>query len=173
MAQLVSVPPCHGGGCGFESRLDRHLCRCSSMVEHDLAMVDTGVRFPSSAPLEYSGPIIRSFFLFLLFSRFFFPVLQDPPFLSSLPSFPAGHPDLYPSGFRIQRLVFHSSFPSELSVDPFCTLTSLSHSTGTADLFSLLLIRISKNPFSSEFHDPELKGFVLCSKFLDRDELIK
>ncbi len=67
MAQLVSVPPCHGGGCGFESRLDRHLCRCSSMVEHDLAMVDTGVRFPSSAPLEYSGPIIRSFFYFYFF----------------------------------------------------------------------------------------------------------
>ena len=62
MAQLVSVPPCHGGGCGFESRLDRHLCRCSSMVEHDLAMVDTGVRFPSSAPLEYALARNREFF---------------------------------------------------------------------------------------------------------------
>lgn len=44
------MPPCHGGDRGFDPRLDRHYCRCSSMVERDLAKVDTGVRFPSPAP---------------------------------------------------------------------------------------------------------------------------
>ncbi len=53
---VVNMPPCHGGDRGFESHLDRHLCRCSSMVEHDLAMVDTGVRFPSSAPVVNMPP---------------------------------------------------------------------------------------------------------------------
>ncbi len=84
MAQLVSVPPCHGGGCGFESRLDRHLCRCSSMVEHDLAMVDTGVRFSSSAPFENSRTSDRPFFciLFLLSPLFSLsPLLFIPYFL--------------------------------------------------------------------------------------------
>ncbi|MEY8310248.1 hypothetical protein AAK899_12115, partial [Erysipelotrichaceae bacterium 51-3] len=38
---------------------------CSSMVEHDLAMVDTGVRFSSSAPFEYSLTDIREFFYFI------------------------------------------------------------------------------------------------------------
>ena len=28
-------------------------CRCSLMVEHNLAKVDTGVRFPSSAPVTF------------------------------------------------------------------------------------------------------------------------
>ena len=48
---VVNMPPCHGGDRGFESHLDRHFfCRCSLMVEHNLAKVDTGVRFSSSAP---------------------------------------------------------------------------------------------------------------------------
>ena len=47
---VVNMPPCHGGDRGFESHLDRHFCRCSSMVEHSLAKADTGVQFPSSAP---------------------------------------------------------------------------------------------------------------------------
>ena len=49
---VVNMPPCHGGDRGFESHLDRHSCRCSSMVEHSLAKADTGVQFPSSAPFK-------------------------------------------------------------------------------------------------------------------------
>ena len=48
---VVNMLPCHGGDRGFESHLDRHFCRCSSMVEHSLAKADTGVRFPSFAPV--------------------------------------------------------------------------------------------------------------------------
>lgn len=49
---VVNMPPCHGGDRGFKSRPDRHYRRCSSMVERNLAMVDTRVRFPSPAPLR-------------------------------------------------------------------------------------------------------------------------
>ena len=42
---------------GFKSLLLRqnYVCRCSSMVERDLAKVDTRVRFPSSAPLKINA----------------------------------------------------------------------------------------------------------------------
>ena len=50
---VANMPPCHGGDREFDPRLDRHhKCRCSSMVERDLAKVDTGVQFPSLAPLK-------------------------------------------------------------------------------------------------------------------------
>lgn len=62
---VVNMPPCHGGDRGFESHLDRHFCRCSSMVEHSLAKADTGVQFPSSAPLKLNlyKDLQRSFFV--------------------------------------------------------------------------------------------------------------
>ena len=59
---VVNMPPCHGGDRGFDPRLDRHFRRCSSMVERDLAKVDTGVRFPSPAPMTLK-PLKWGFFL--------------------------------------------------------------------------------------------------------------
>ena len=50
---------------GFKSLLLRqNICRCSSMVERDLAKVDTRVRFPSSAPLKTKA-LIRELLIFL------------------------------------------------------------------------------------------------------------
>ena len=41
-------------------------CRCSSMVERDLAKVDTRVRFPSSAPnRKYKNALIKAFFIIM------------------------------------------------------------------------------------------------------------
>ena len=68
------MPPCHGGDRGFKSRPDRHYRRCSSMVERNLAMVDTRVRFPSPAPLRYQWPWSNQGH-FLYFPR---PVSQSP-----------------------------------------------------------------------------------------------
>ena len=50
------MPPCHGGDREFDPRRNRHLCECSSMVEHHLAKVNTAVRFRSLAPLSLLKP---------------------------------------------------------------------------------------------------------------------
>ena len=34
VAQLVRVPPCHGGCCGFESRLSRHFFYFITVIFH-------------------------------------------------------------------------------------------------------------------------------------------
>ena len=61
---VANMPPCHGGDREFDPRLDRHYRRCSSMVERDLAKVDTGVRFPSLAPLKTKP--LKELFLFII-----------------------------------------------------------------------------------------------------------
>lgn len=66
---VVNMPPCHGGDRGFESHLDRHFCRCSSMVEHSLAKADTGVQFPSSAPLITTYSHENESFFMLIYER--------------------------------------------------------------------------------------------------------
>lgn len=66
---VVNMPPCHGGDRGFESHLDRHFCRCSSMVEHSLAKADTGVQFPSSAPSITTYSHENESFFMLVYER--------------------------------------------------------------------------------------------------------
>ena len=46
----VNMSPCHGEDQGFDSPMIRHLCRCSSVVEHQPSKLTTRVRFSSSAP---------------------------------------------------------------------------------------------------------------------------
>ena len=50
VVQLVRTPPCHGGGQGFESPLNRHIADLAHLVERDLAKVE----------VAGSTPVIRS-----------------------------------------------------------------------------------------------------------------
>ena len=59
----VNMPPCHGGDREFDSRPDRQYCECSSMVERNLAKVDTAVRFRSLALELLFGLKPKSFFV--------------------------------------------------------------------------------------------------------------
>ena len=51
LAQLVSAPPCHGGGQGFESPTVRHDCYFAPMVE----LVDTLVLEASAQASEFKS----------------------------------------------------------------------------------------------------------------------
>ncbi len=58
VVQLVRMPPCHGGGRGFESRRDRKEAEVAHLVEHDLAKVgvaSSSLVFRSKSPSSSAG----------------------------------------------------------------------------------------------------------------------
>lgn len=72
VAQLVSAPPCHGGGRGFESRQGRFVVRHSVRVPRPGSSVGTSVRLKSGRspvrsrpwPLQSPRPVVGGIFVF-------------------------------------------------------------------------------------------------------------